>query len=45
MIKILSIRIPTYEKQQLAEFAAQNDTTVSQIVRKLIRNFLKENNK
>lgn len=41
----IGIRISDYEKQLLLEIAAQNDITISQIIRKLIRNYIKENNK
>jgi predicted DNA-binding protein len=39
----IGIRISMYEKERLRAIAAQNDLTVSQIIRNLIKNFLKEN--
>ena len=39
----IGIRITDQEKQVLADCAAANDLTISQILRSLIRRFIKEN--
>ena len=39
----IGIRLPEQEKAMLAVKADRNDTTISDIVRKLIRNYLRNN--
>ena len=39
----ISIRIEETEKEALQEFAKENDLTVSQVVRKAIKEFLRMN--
>ena len=39
----IGIRISDQEKDRLAKCAAADDLTISQIVRKLIRKYIKEN--
>ena len=39
----IGIRITDQEKQVLADCASANDLTISQILRSLIRRFIKEN--
>lgn len=38
----ITIRLSSQEKKVLAKYAFENDLTVSQIVRSLIRKYLKE---
>lgn len=38
----ITIRLSSQEKKALAKYALDNDLTVSQIVRSLIRKYLKE---
>ena len=40
----ITIRLSTQEKQTLARIALENDLTISQILRSLIRKYLKEIN-
>ena len=40
---ILTLKIDEIEKQLLQEYAEEHDLTVSQIIRRLIKEFLDEN--
>ena len=40
MMNSIGIRLSPQDKQILAAYAKQNDTTISQIVRKLIREYV-----
>lgn len=39
----LTVKIPEEDKQILEEYCKENDMTMSQVVRKLIKDFLKNN--
>lgn len=39
---VITLRIDEIEKQLLQEYAEDNDLTVSQIIRKLIKDFIDE---
>lgn len=39
---VITIRVDEIEKQLLQEYAEDNDLTVSQIIRKLIKDFIDE---
>ena len=39
---VITVRIDEIEKQLLQEYAEDNDVTVSQIIRKLIKEFIDE---
>ena len=43
LITSIGIRLPEQEKAMLAVRADRNETTISDIVRKLIRNYLRNN--
>ncbi len=43
MAAILTLKIDEIEKQLLQEYAEEHDLTVSQIIRRLIKEFLDEN--
>lgn len=39
----ISFRISNEEKEQLIEFAAENDLTISQVIRRAVKLYLKQN--
>lgn len=39
----LTVKIPEEDRQTLEEYCKENDMTMSQVVRKLIKDFLKNN--
>ena len=45
IIATIGIRLSMQEKESLAAIAKQTDTTISQIMRKLIRKYIQEENK
>ena len=45
IIATIGIRLSPQDKHALAAIAVKTDTTVSQILRKLIREYIKEENK
>jgi predicted transcriptional regulator len=41
-VERITIRLDEVEKELLQEYAEENDTTVSQVIRRLIKEFLDE---
>lgn len=41
----ISVRLTEEEKEALAQFAQEQDLSMSHVIRKAIKNFLKNNNK
>ena len=45
MLKTISVRLSEEEKQKIEDFAKDNDLTLSQVIRKAIKEFLEREKK